>query len=171
MGSSLADIVWSLRRGVMTLEAVAQHLTEHGRRLFPGPHPTFEANGPDRWLGTELSPAVGRNVLMIGLEALHNCARHANAASVSVDFRPNGRHWIVTVSDDGRGFPEYAPPGSGFGLHTMRRRADEIGALLGVHSQPGHGTTVQLTFDPRAGDRLFHQMNIRGIVRRRRDKC
>jgi ligand-binding sensor domain-containing protein len=147
MGSSLADIVWSLRHSAMTLEAVARHLAVHGHRLFPGPAPAFDARFPEQWPAVDLSPAVGRAVLMIGLEALHNCARHAKAASATLDLHAIGRDWVLSVSDDGRGFPPDAASGSGFGLHT----------------RPGRGTTVRLTFNRRGRNVRAHRMIIREI--------
>ena len=152
MGASLTEIVWTLRHDTITLERVAQYLTAHGRRLFPGPMPSFTATVPDEWPGVEMSPATGRNVLLIGLEAMHNCARHAGARSVSLDLRPRGRRWGLTIADDGKGMPASDPlsKDQGFGLETMRRRAAEIGADLEMASGTGHGTSVVLLFDPRA---------------------
>jgi ligand-binding sensor domain-containing protein/signal transduction histidine kinase len=152
MGASLTEIVWTLRHDTVTLERVAQYLAAHGRRLFPGPVPSFTATVPDEWPGVEMSPATGRNVLLIGLEAMHNCARHAGARSVSLDLRPRGRRWGLTIADDGKGMPASDPLSNdqGFGLETMRRRAAEIGASLEMASGTGHGTSVVLLFDPRA---------------------
>src|SRR5262249_43466162 len=95
MGSSLREIVWSLRRGAMTLEGLGVHLAVHGRRLFPGSSTAFDTRFPDRWPAGDMSLAVGRAVLLIGLEALHNCARHAHARSVVLELRPHGRTWLL----------------------------------------------------------------------------
>lgn len=168
IGSSLAEIVWSLRRGAVTLEAVGEHLAVHGRRLFPGPSPEFEARLAEQWPAAGLPLAVGRNVLLVGFEALHNCARHAKARSVTLSLHPDGRQWILDVSDDGQGTGFDSPvTGHGFGLQTMRRRADEIGGVLELESHSGVGTTVRLRFDPR-GDVTRSRMNIRAIWKRRR---
>ena len=52
----------------------------------------------------------------------------------------------------------------GFGLATMKRRADEIGATLTIDSVPDAGTTVRLLFDARADDSRFQsRMNIRDL--------
>lgn len=170
LGSSLADIVWSLRHGSMTIEAVAQHIAVNGRRLFPGPCPTFTTRFPEQWPPAPMSLAVGRGVMLIALEALHNCLRHAKARTVTLDIRPSGRNWVLVVSDDGRGIaPDGdATSGSGFGLHTMHRRAAEIGGTLQISSLADCGTTVRLTFNPRAGEPTPHRMNIREIWNRAR---
>ena len=41
MGSSLTEIIWSLRHDAMSIERVARYLATQGRRLFPGPAPAF----------------------------------------------------------------------------------------------------------------------------------
>lgn len=168
MGSSLADMVWSLRRGGMTVEAVGRHLAVHGRRLFSGSQPRFETVFPDVWPAGEMSPVAGRAVLLIGLEALHNCARHAQPHLVTLALHPDGHHWTLLVQDDGRGLPPIGgpAPGAGFGLETMRSRAAEIGASLVIESRPARGTTVRLTFRARGSERPRHRMNIRSTWHR-----
>jgi signal transduction histidine kinase len=52
----------------------------------------------------------------------------------------------LRVEDDGRGFsPDRLPRrGSGFGLVSMRERAEALGGRLTVASRPGEGTRVEL---------------------------
>jgi signal transduction histidine kinase len=171
MGTSLSDIVWSLRRGDMTIEDLSRHLAGHGRRLFPENGPATFESPPSERPRVRLSPAAGRAVLLVGLEALHNAARHAGARHVTLALRPAGRRWQLVVSDDGRGIPLRAASGrtDGFGFETMRRRADAIGAVLEVQSSAGEGTIVSLTFDPGATDRrLAGRMHLRTIWKRGR---
>ena len=161
MGSSLTEIIWSLRHDTISLERVAQYLTAQGARLFPGPMPAFTTRFPAKWPAVDMSHATGRAVLLVGQEALHNSARHAHASVVTLQLEEQGRRWRLTVEDDGRGVHHANQPsgGEGFGLESMRRRAAQIGASLQILDDDGRGTTVHLVFDPRVrpGDR----MNIR----------
>jgi len=63
-------------------------------------------------------------------------------------LEPNDGEWVLSIRDDGAGFDPRASNngGHGHGLSGMRRRAEEIGAQLGVHSAVGAGTTVTLRF-------------------------
>ena len=54
----------------------------------------------------------------------------------------------------------------GFGLESMRRRAEEIDASLEILSGASEGTTVKLVFDPRARARMRDRMNIRRTWKR-----
>ena len=152
LGHTLTEIVWTLRPGDTTLEALAYHLAERGGRLFPGGETTFETDFPTRWPRGELSLAARRNLLLIASEALHNAARHARARRVRIGFAPAGRggRWRMWVEDDGPGFgPDPSErAGSGVGLTSMRRRAEEIGAQFSLTKDGG--TVVSVVFDPLA---------------------
>ena len=48
----------------------------------------------------------------------------------------------LEVQDDGRGFDPAASRAGGFGLTSMRERAEGLGADFSVGSRPGEGTVV-----------------------------
>jgi len=73
-------------------------------------------------------------------EALHNCARHAQARSVTVEVRQEPSQILLSVEDDGHGFD--ARRVRGLGLVGMEERVHHLGGALRVHSRPGQGTTV-----------------------------
>jgi signal transduction histidine kinase len=81
-------------------------------------------------------------VYFCALEALQNVAKYAAAAQVTVGLSGVGGGLQFRVTDDGAGFD----PGltrKGTGLQGMADRLAALGGTLHVHSQPGHGTTVQ----------------------------
>jgi hypothetical protein len=157
LGTTLTEIVWALKPGTETLEALAYYLAERGGRLFPGTNPTFKTEFPARWPHVNLSLAVRRNILLIASEALHNAARHADARNVTLGIEPSDGKWRLWLKDDGRGLSEASVTsnGSGIGLDSMRRRAEEIGAQISWTSNNGVGTLLSIAFDPGAEDRRF----------------
>lgn len=90
---------------------------------------------------------VRDEVYRICREALSNAFRHSSAQCirVRVDFRKD--RLIVTICDDGKGIEEaiqlHGRPGH-FGLRGMQAHAKQIGATLGLQSQPAGGTTITL---------------------------
>lgn len=152
LGRSLSDIVWSLDPRTATMDELAARLAEHGERLCSEGRSTFTSRLQGDWPPSPLPAPVRRNVFLVGLEALHNAGRHADATTVEFSLGPGeGAHWVLSVEDDGRGFDAGAAPapvGSGRGLTSMARRAAEIGAHLRVRSRPGRGTAVTLHFQP-----------------------
>ncbi len=77
-------------------------------------------------------------------EGLNNIAKHAGASRVEIHLHHEAGAVDVRLRDDGRGFdPEQTPPGH-YGLSMMRERAEAVGAVLSVTSQPGHGTEIAI---------------------------
>ena len=148
VGGALSDIVWALDPRPGTLRDLAARLADHGGRLFVGDGPEFRTHFPAAWPDGPLPLALRRNLAAIGLEALHNAARHARARNVALALTPpanGGGVWELTVTDDGSGMPTPAPD-TGLGVTSTRRRAAEIGAEVAWEATSGGGTTVRLRF-------------------------
>jgi signal transduction histidine kinase len=91
--------------------------------------------------GEALSPRSKAELLRIVQEALANVRKHADATVVRVELAAADGALRLTVSDNGRGFMADAPA-SGYGLSSMRQRAELIGGTLSVDSRPQDGTRV-----------------------------
>ena len=79
-------------------------------------------------------------------EAVTNATRHGRASRISVTFA-EGDHAVLQVRDNGSGFdPRTVGKTSGFGLVSMRERAEALGATLAVSSVPGEGTIVEVAW-------------------------
>jgi PAS domain S-box-containing protein len=75
-------------------------------------------------------------------EALNNVAKHARASQVEINLKQEEKAIELMVRDDGQGFdPEQTSSGH-YGLPMMQERAEEVGAMLSITSQPGHGTEL-----------------------------
>jgi signal transduction histidine kinase len=91
---------------------------------------------------------VEREIIGIAQEALTNAVRHSRARSIAVNaegVRAVG--FRLSVADDGRGFAA-DKGGSGFGMISMRERAERIGASLTIVTAPRRGTEVVLAWEP-----------------------
>lgn len=86
-------------------------------------------------------PASELACFRIAQEAMTNIRRHAHAAHVAVSLVPDETGLRLTVRDDGRGFdPAHS---GGFGLVTMRERAEQVGGHLDIDTAPGEGSAVR----------------------------
>ena len=96
-------------------------------------------------LGSEFEPRLPRvaerALFRIAQEALANAAKHAHAETVTIELEDDGGEARLSVADDGRGF-DTTKRRDGFGLHTMRERAEEAGGRLEIESAEGIGTRV-----------------------------
>ena len=89
-----------------------------------------------------LGPRAQAELLRIAQEAFANARKHADATRVSVHAAPTPEGLRLTVTDNGRGFELGAIGSRGYGLHSMRERAELIGASLAIESRPQDGTRV-----------------------------
>jgi signal transduction histidine kinase len=84
-------------------------------------------------------------LLRITREAIVNALRHGRPESVKVRLQDDDGVRI-SVADDGAGFDSGNAQRSrpGFGLVTMRERAQALGGRMTVSSRPGEGTEVEI---------------------------
>jgi signal transduction histidine kinase len=90
-------------------------------------------------------PAIAFGLTRILQEALTNAAKHAHASRVEVTltFAPDGGV-TCAICDNGKGF-EMEAGQTGFGLLTMRERAEAFGGDFHLESAPDCGTKIVVT--------------------------
>jgi signal transduction histidine kinase len=100
----------------------------------------------DRAQLSRLTSSVASQATYIIREALTNVMKHSGADSVRLTLQGLEDDRIeIIIQDNGRGFDldrAQQPGGRGFGLRSMRERAEGVGGSLKIESQPGQGTRV-----------------------------
>lgn len=93
----------------------------------------------------ELSTAQSMAVFRIFQEALTNVLRHAQATGVDIKINKEKNHFVLSVSDNGKGMKDGKMSGTQtLGLLGMRERAHLIGGEVSITSAEGRGTVVTL---------------------------
>lgn len=126
------------RRGLeLALRQLAERSTLPGRVIC-----TFEGGG----IATGLPPEHEHELLRIAQEAVSNAVRHAKPATVRITLTEEPSHLVLSVQDDGRGMVQRPDQCAqrGFGLISMRERANAIGGQWQIESRPGEGTRVSV---------------------------
>jgi signal transduction histidine kinase len=117
--------------------ALAHHLAELRRD-----RPALETSLDTARYGARRAPApVEEALFRIAQEATANVVKHASAERLTVRLGRSRRGVRLTVTDDGAGFT----PGDvrrGFGLLSMRERAERLGGRVRVQRARGGGTVV-----------------------------
>lgn len=93
--------------------------------------------------GIVLSPREKEAVVRIASEAVSNAARHSGVEVMRLYLERLEAGMRLQVVDDGEGFDEEQPR-RGFGLVTMKDRAEALGGKLRIDSRRGSGTKVEL---------------------------
>lgn len=89
----------------------------------------------------KLQPDTADALLRIVREAVTNAVRHGRAGNVRVELLRDGG-LSLRVADDGVGIA--SEPSVGFGLQSMRQRAERLGGSFQVLARAGGGTSVEV---------------------------
>jgi len=121
------------------LEMVAREFSSAGTSMI-------EWN-PKGIISCSCSTEMNEQVIHIVREALTNAVSHAHAERIYLQFNRNNGIYTLNIEDNGDGFDSSQPSPSGhFGLRIMKARALRVGGSLTIHSAPGQGTQVILSF-------------------------
>jgi len=91
-----------------------------------------------------LTSSAETALLRISQEAMHNINKHAQAKNVNITFSFMEDIFVMDIADDGLGF-EPSKITNGFGMKTMRDRAEELSGTLTIESERGRGTAIAVS--------------------------
>lgn len=77
-------------------------------------------------------------------EALTNICKHTAATQVTLHLYTQTNQIVLDLRDNGQGF-DVTQNTTGFGLQSMRERAQSLGGTAQIQSQPGTGCHLQVT--------------------------
>lgn len=139
--ASLRDVVWVVDQAIIRLPVLLRKLAERAERVLSDVELIIDVapDCPDRVVPLTFK----RHLIMFFKEAMHNCARHSNATQVWMNLSADPEWIEVSIRDNGCGFDPEAKR-SGWGVDSMRKRAEELGGKMDLQSEPGKGTTVTL---------------------------
>jgi len=95
-------------------------------------------------LQASLSEPLRLALYRIVQEGLTNILKHANPKRVKLDLVTHAQRVMLTLEDDGKGF-DPALLSTGYGLRGMRERAEALGGSFAIQSQPGSGSSLQVS--------------------------
>lgn len=107
-----------------------------------------------------IDSAMADDIYRIVAEAVHNVVKHADAGKVVIRLMVRQSALRGTVTDDGRGLSKDTGSQQGFGLQTMRERAEQWGGTLTVSPGRAVGTVVEFVLPITAhipGDRRHNR--------------
>lgn len=142
---SITDLIWTIKPRDERLSNLIARLKENYSELFRGKNILFSVTASVDNKNVMLESIVKHNVYLIIKEALNNIIKHAQADKINIIFVTQNDKITITIKDDGIGFnPELLNDG-GNGLYNMRKRAEEINALLYIISEPEVGSEIKIT--------------------------
>lgn len=144
----LRDSIWALHEESMTpatLSAYCHKWLDKAQQTNTGIRCRFE---PDIHTERIVQPLTALNLFRILQEACTNAIKYSKAGELNVTLHATAAGITLNIADNGVGIPH--SPAEGYGLKTMRRRADAMEARLAIDSQPAEGTRISLILDEKA---------------------
>ena len=85
---------------------------------------------------------VTTHLYRIAQEAVSNAVKHGKAKAIQISLSVQVGKFVLSVTDNGRGFDGQIRPDKGMGLRIMRYRAGIIGATVLIQAAPTGGVTI-----------------------------
>jgi len=108
----------------------------------------YASEAESGWPSADVSLCIYR----VAQEGLNNIAKHARAANVHVLLSSDDGTCALRIKDDGQGFDLSGAKGKNcLGLISMQERARLVNGDFTIRSEPGKGTTLELSVALKAG--------------------
>ncbi len=135
-------IVWDMRPEQIEKASLVEAVEELAARWSAENSVLVKMNvtGTPRSLTSSAETAL----LRISQEAMHNIIKHAQAKNVNITFSFMEDVFVMDITDDGLGF-DPSKSSDGFGMKTMRDRAEELSGTLTIESERGIGTAIAVS--------------------------
>lgn len=143
--TELRDTIWAMNNGEVTWEQLSIRIKDYVQKAGQSTsHIVFDYEINDGIKPeTTLASAASIQVLRVVQEAVQNAIKYSGANRVEIKIDSTGKEVLVNIHDNGTGFVE-AEITPGNGLYNMRKRAEELGGSLEIHSEIGSGTSILL---------------------------
>jgi len=89
---------------------------------------------------------VATHLFHIAQEAVNNAIRHGKSRNIVIGLKSQNGLGVLTIQDDGAGFPMKQTGHPGVGLSIMNYRANMVGGSLKVSPNESRGITVTCLF-------------------------
>jgi signal transduction histidine kinase/ligand-binding sensor domain-containing protein len=144
LSESMQDIIWTIDSGKDRLDDLATRMREFGFKVLEARNIRFTVQVSESFRPAKLSLAQRRNIYLIFKEAVNNALKYSECNEVKLFLTIVRNRLRMSIEDDGKGFDEEKVR-HGHGLQNMKRRAEEVGGNLLLHSEEGKGTKILLT--------------------------
>ena len=143
MVNKLSDIVWVINPGHDSFRELIQRLEEYAMEVCAAKNIEVHCEISASLARFKPDMEARRNIYLLCKEAINNAVKYSNATVLELQAEENDKRILFFIKDNGKGF-DTASIKKGNGLLNMKKRAQEIGAHLEIHSKPGTGTMVSL---------------------------
>src|SRR6266481_1270126 len=145
IAQSLDEIVWAVNPEHDTLEGLVEYLSQSADDFLEDTTIRSRVKLPTALPHCSIPAETRHQFFLAFREALNNAVKHADASEIQLEVTADPSELQIKIADNGIGFDPAAAQTRGNGLTNMRKRLEGIGGRFAIASNPGHGTTVNMT--------------------------
>lgn len=142
---TMEEIVWAQDPRHDSLDNMVSYMCSFASDLLGVARIACRLDIPIELPGIPLEAEQRHELFLVFKEALNNIIKHSGATEVRISLRIEPDSIRIVVEDNGRGFDTATlPEGKGNGLTNMKNRLHRLGGNVGIQSEPGKGTRVEI---------------------------
>jgi signal transduction histidine kinase/Tfp pilus assembly protein PilF len=143
--TELRDTIWAMNSGEISWQELCNRVQAYTQKAEESSRISMEFHiGQSFPLEKTMPSSQSIQILRIIQESIQNSIKHSEANEVKIMLEKNKEGISLQVSDNGKGF-DLEKVIAGNGLYNLRKRAEELGAVLEINSTLGSGTKIKLT--------------------------
>jgi len=145
IAQSLDEIVWAVNPQHDSLEGLVEYISQSADDFLEDTSIRSRVKLPPALPHCSIPAETRHQFFLAFREALNNAVKHAEASEIQLEVLAEPSELQIKIADNGIGFDPNEAQGRGNGLTNMRKRLEGIGGRFAIVSNPGHGTTVNMT--------------------------
>lgn len=143
----LRDTIWAMNKEHISIEDLQARISNFIDKAGVADTKVDFSFSVSEDISKELMlPSIkGMNVYRIIQEGVNNALKYADATKIIVDFTQENSNYLVSVSDNGKGF-DISNTELGNGINNIKKRAKDLGGEASLNSILSEGTTIEVSF-------------------------
>ena len=141
----MGDIIWSINPDNDSLQQMLVKMKVLSNELFESKDCNVHWQEDATVYNLKLDMQQRKNFYLLFKEAINNAAKYSGAKNIFIRLASDKKSLHLIIQDDGKGF-DLKNVQMGNGIKNMHHRSASLKGQVLVHSEPGNGTSVSLTF-------------------------
>ncbi len=143
----VSDMAWLLKPNQESLLILLNKLKVYGSAAAISKNIQLHFDTIPEFRGKDLSIRQRKTIFLVSKEAINNAIKYSVCKNIFYKLESTDNKIRLIIKDDGNGF-SISEMNNGSGLSNIKARADDIGGILNIQTQPAGGTCITLEFNP-----------------------
>lgn len=146
LDKNMRELIWAMDPENDTLKELIAHIRHYTAEFLSDNGINVRIKVPERIPDLDMTSQVRHNILLVVKEILHNILKHSQATEVQFDIITSDK-FIISISDNGKGFEIESIKSRGYGLRSCTNRITSISGKIKWERLDSGGMNVTITLE------------------------